>query len=81
MLRGDVKGAYGRGPLWVLLPTWSPNAAHVGDHIEAKVAWYVDVVGQLRGVVRPSEGCWEVAGKVGGSVLVFIVRIRAAART
>lgn len=111
VLHGDLRGAYGRGPLWVLLPAGKYNVFRVfrdrKGRVYTKVGWYVGVPGRLRGVARrldgrktatghldtsdprtdaprmqastltlASEGCWQVAGRVGRHVLVWTFRAR-----
>jgi hypothetical protein len=56
MLNGDPTGAYGTGPLWVLLPAAGANAARVNGALSSKIGWYVGVPGELRGVARRLDG-------------------------
>ncbi|MGI8571298.1 MAG: hypothetical protein ACR2L9_01475 [Solirubrobacteraceae bacterium] len=49
VLRGDLRGAYGRGPVWVLLPSKAPNSSRDSSGwLLAKVAWWIDVPGALQ---------------------------------
>lgn len=57
LLGGEATGAYGRGPLWVLLPSKEGNAARLpGGAIFVKVAWYVGVTGLLHGTAIRIDG-------------------------
>jgi hypothetical protein len=49
--------AYGRGPLWVLLPTRGENASlDRRGRVYTKVGWYVGVSGVLRGAAQRLDG-------------------------
>ena len=45
-----------------------PLRAHIPDG-------YGDTGFQATGIIFPSEGCWEVTGKVGDSSLTFVTRV------
>jgi len=56
LVHDGVRAAYGRGPLWVVLPRADEagvnSARDPGGRIGTKVAWYVGVQGPLRVVAR-----------------------------
>lgn len=57
LLNGDPSGAYGRGPLWVLLPYRGNNASRTPDgQVYTKVGWYVGLPAPLRGTARRIDG-------------------------
>jgi hypothetical protein len=45
-----------------------PLRAHIPDG-------YGDTGFQATGIIFPTEGCWEVTGKVGDSSLTFVTRV------
>jgi len=50
------KGAFGEGPLRVLLATWTPNAVRVDDAFEVKLGWYLDGPGDLEVIGTRIDG-------------------------
>jgi hypothetical protein len=52
----DARDAFGEGALWVLLPTWTPNAVRVDSTYQVKVGWYLDGPGDLEVVGARIDG-------------------------
>ncbi len=56
LLNGDPSGAYGHGPLWVILPPAKDNASRTHVGLYGKVGWYVGLRGLLHGTARRIDG-------------------------
>jgi hypothetical protein len=64
LVNGDPSDAYGRGPLWVLLPYGGNNASRVHGRVYVKVGWYVGLPGPLRGAARRIDGPPTKSGRL-----------------
>lgn len=63
VLRGDLRGLYGQGPLWVVLPTVSMNSSRdQAGSLRTKVAWWIDVPGALELTARRIASSVEMRG-------------------
>jgi hypothetical protein len=69
---GWYRGAGLRGKLTIQGKRLDGPAPLLGAHIPEG---YGDMEFQSSGVIFPTEGCWEVTGKVGTSVLTFVTRV------
>ena len=64
LINGHRSSAYGRGPLWVLLPYSGNNASRVHGQVYTKVGWYVGLTGPLRGAARRIDGPQTRSGRL-----------------
>lgn len=64
LLNGDRSSAYGRGPLWVLLPARGNNASRVYGQVYVKAGWYVGLPAPLRGAARRIDGRRAQTGRL-----------------
>jgi hypothetical protein len=65
LLNGDASGAYGQGPLWVVLPNRGANATRAPDgQVYVKVGWYVGLPAALRGTARRIGGNRRRTGRL-----------------
>lgn len=64
LLNGSTTEAYGSGQLWVLVPTWEPNAAHYQGRLSSKIGWFVGVPGPLQGAARRLDGSARQTGRL-----------------
>lgn len=64
LINGHPSSAYGRGPVWVLLPYGGNNASRVHGQVYVKVGWYVGLAGPLRGAARRIDGQQTRSGRL-----------------
>lgn len=64
LINGHPSSAYGRGPIWVLLPYGGNNASRVHGEVYVKVGWYVGLAGPLRGAARRIDGRQTSPGRL-----------------
>ncbi len=65
LINGDPSGAYGRGPLWVILPYAGNNASRTAHgQVSTKVGWYVGLPAPLRGTARRIDGRQARTGRL-----------------
>ncbi len=71
-----TKLAWWRGVCGRLIITGRRSDAPAGPMRSSVPLGYGDAGFQASGVYFPSEGCWEITGRVGDATLTFVVEVR-----